>query len=138
MFSVEFADGGSQRIEHVFNGGLSLFSLDRDREFSCPNVILYPIVRPNSQGTQVLLGRNFIEFFRIQLDGSFTACIQDTVIYQGVKALGNSREPESYRLADRVNFLRSLSLPDTVPWEVFQDLGLLEHTRMQKKYLDID
>lgn len=114
---VLFADNSTCSITETVSVDLTVFALDGETEFRRSRVTLY-VIRTSQSATvteplRLLLGRNLMVEYKLDVYSAQRAMIGNTVLYESNK--GKVREPDSINLMedpigphDRLNWLRSM------------------------------
>ena len=112
--SVRFADHSQQRVHHRFVGTISLTALDSETVFELHDINLFVIPVPSSSGVpsglQVILGRDLINAFKLDIYNAKRAMIGDVCLFDGDAVNGADLFPLEF--TDPVHHLVHLNSPD--------------------------
>jgi hypothetical protein len=121
---VQFADGTQRPIKERESCALTLFSVEGE-EFFAPNTEL--LILRSADGNQILLGRDLIERFRLQICGIEKVTLYGAVMYQKESGKPNCKTKEKFShpgLAERLSYLKT-TVPkrhlETMPSFVIQE-----------------
>ena len=121
---VQFADGSTHRISETTRVSLSLFSEDQDTIVTQHDVELFVIRGGHATGLQLLLGRDSINRFKLDVYGATTAMIGSTVMF---RSPCSTTESLPQATPDFVNYVCGTLLRPSrlegMPRDILDDLG---------------
>ena len=136
---VQFADNYCQTVSHGLRGFVTVHALDMENDFRKECTLLVLKTKDESQGMQMLIGRDLIDEFHMQLDGTTKAWINGRLVYEAGDLVTTHVEDQVYMLQGTQRIQLDLDLGFTDEQEVlFESYDLVGVETRTDKPLQIE